>query len=361
MRDRGRALGGLDEHLDRAVAAEPEPPHLVVVGGEVPAGEAGRAFLHHDARQIGDVAFQAAAADVADGRALLRHQQTGPRPAVGRPAHRDDRRQRHPSPLRAEALDCLQDVGDLAHASMVVRRPRFRSTQRRAMEADTGLGMDDSFSFGGRKKHRSSVRPRRPRRSEPDPPPKHAASRRTVSIDGRRIAFGAIGLVLAAASIWGFLHLDGERHVRGSGREPVHRPAPPKMSRRSRRPPRRCVTVQSLYDSKGSFATVTPRELRATGSAAGYSAPGLDRRGHGERRIDGRGRRHRRPVVVGNVLLCARHPLRHHVRNGIALHGRGRAQGHRPGLAEPIDLIRRTTPARRASDTSPGWMRPSVW
>ena len=37
---RGRALGGLDEHLDRAVAAEPEPPHVVVVGGEVPAGEA---------------------------------------------------------------------------------------------------------------------------------------------------------------------------------------------------------------------------------------------------------------------------------------------------------------------------------
>ena len=131
--------------------------------------------------------------------------------------------------------------------------------------------MDDSFSFGGRKKHRSSVRPRRPRRSEPDPPPKHAASRRTLSIDGRRIAFGAIGLVLAAASIWGFLHLEGS-DTSGDGSGTGAPPGATEDVAAKQTAASAVVTVQSLYDSKGSFATVTPRELRATGSAAGYSA-----------------------------------------------------------------------------------------
>ena len=131
--------------------------------------------------------------------------------------------------------------------------------------------MDDSFSFGGRKKHRSSIRPRRPRRSEPDPPPKHAASRRTLSVDRRRVAFGAIGLVLAAASIWGFLHLEGSDtsgDASGSG-APFGSPADIQAKQTA---VSAVETVQSLYASKGSFATVTPSELRATGSATGYSA-----------------------------------------------------------------------------------------
>jgi hypothetical protein len=131
--------------------------------------------------------------------------------------------------------------------------------------------MDDSFSFGGRKKHRSSIRPRRPRRSAPDPPPKHAASRRKLSIDGHRIAFGAIGLVLAAASIWGFLHLEGSDtsgDASGTG-APLGSTADIQAKQTAASA---VETVQSLYASKASFATVTPRELRATGSAAGYSA-----------------------------------------------------------------------------------------
>jgi hypothetical protein len=130
--------------------------------------------------------------------------------------------------------------------------------------------MDDSFSFGGRKKHRSSVRPRRPRRSEPDPPPKHAASRRRLSIDGRRIAFGAIGVFLAAVSIWGFLHLEGS-DTSGDGSGTGAPPGATEDVQAMQTAASAVVTVQSLYDSKGSFATVTPRELRATGSAAGYS------------------------------------------------------------------------------------------
>jgi len=130
--------------------------------------------------------------------------------------------------------------------------------------------MDDSFSFGGRKKHRSSVRPRRPRRSAPDPPPKHAASRRTLSIDGRRIALGATGVVLAAVSIWGFLHLEGG-DTSGDGSGTGAPPGATEDVQAKQTAASAVVTVQSLYDSKGSFATVTPRELRATGSAAGYS------------------------------------------------------------------------------------------
>ena len=130
--------------------------------------------------------------------------------------------------------------------------------------------MDDSFSFGGRKKHRSSVRTRRRWRSEPDPPPKHAASRRTVSVDGRRLAFGAIGLVLAAVSIWGFLHLEGSD---ASGDESgTGTPVGSTADIQAKQTAAVAVeTVQSLYASEGSFTTVTPRELRASGSDAHYS------------------------------------------------------------------------------------------
>jgi hypothetical protein len=131
--------------------------------------------------------------------------------------------------------------------------------------------MDDSFSYGGRKKkHRSSIRPRRPRRSEPDPPPKHAASRRTLSVDGRRLAFGAIGLGLAAVSIWGFLQLDGSDTSGdgpGSG-TPVGSTADIQAKQTAASA---VEMVQTLYTSEGSFATVTPRELRASGSEAHYS------------------------------------------------------------------------------------------
>ena len=90
-------------------------------------------------------------------------------------------------------------------------------------------------------------------------------------MDGRRVAFGAIGVVLAAVSIWGFLHLEGNDtsgDASGTGAPSgATEDVQAKQTAASA-----VVTVQSLYDSQGSFATVTPRELRATGSAAGYSA-----------------------------------------------------------------------------------------
>ena len=43
-----RSVGWFDEHLDRTVAAETQAPDVVVVGGQVPAGQAGPTLLHHD-------------------------------------------------------------------------------------------------------------------------------------------------------------------------------------------------------------------------------------------------------------------------------------------------------------------------
>ncbi len=123
-RDLRRAVGRFDEDLDGAVAAQPEPPDLVVVGGEVPAGQTRPALLHDELGHVGDVAFQATAGDVPDRRAILGDQQARPRPAVRRAADRDDRRERHPLALGRQGLDRLEHVADLAHRSMVRESPR---------------------------------------------------------------------------------------------------------------------------------------------------------------------------------------------------------------------------------------------
>ena len=126
--DVGRLVGGLDEHLDRAVAAEPQAPDRVVVGGEVPAGEAGGALGHHHARHVGDVALEAAAADVADRGAFLGHEQARAGAPIGGASHGDDRGQGHALALGREGLDRIQHVGDLAHASMVAQAAGERRT-----------------------------------------------------------------------------------------------------------------------------------------------------------------------------------------------------------------------------------------
>ena len=100
----GRAVRRFDEHLDRAVAAEAETPDFVVVGREVPSREARPALLHDDLRHVGDVALQAAARDVADRGAILRDQQSRTGPSVGRAAHGDDRRERHPLAFRGRGI-----------------------------------------------------------------------------------------------------------------------------------------------------------------------------------------------------------------------------------------------------------------
>ncbi len=125
-RDLGGAIGRFDEDLDRAVAAQAEAPHLVVVGREVPAGQPRPALLHDDPGHVGDVALQAAAGDVADRSAVLGDQQPCAGPTVRRSADRDDRGERHPFALGGQGLDRVEHVADLAHTSMV-RSPRERA------------------------------------------------------------------------------------------------------------------------------------------------------------------------------------------------------------------------------------------
>ena len=120
-RDLGRLLRGLDEHLDRAVAPEPEPPHGVVVGGEVPARQARGPFIHHDPGDVRNVALEAAAADVADRRPLFGDQEPGPRSAVRGPADRHDRGERHALTPGGQGHDRCEDVADLAHAVMLAQ------------------------------------------------------------------------------------------------------------------------------------------------------------------------------------------------------------------------------------------------
>ena len=129
-RDLGRAIRRFDEDLDRAVAAQPEPPHLVVVGREVPAGQPSPAVLHDDAGHIGDVTLQAAAGDVADRSAVLGNQQTCAGPPVRGPAHGDDRGQRHPFALADRDSIACEHVADLAHESMVRESVRTGETGR---------------------------------------------------------------------------------------------------------------------------------------------------------------------------------------------------------------------------------------
>ena len=88
--DLDRLLGGLDEQLDRAVAAEAPAPDRLVVGGEVEVHQARLAAGHHVHRELLDVSLQAAAADVADQLAGLGDEQPRPGTPVGGAPHRHD-------------------------------------------------------------------------------------------------------------------------------------------------------------------------------------------------------------------------------------------------------------------------------
>ena len=160
----GRPVGGLDEDLDRAVATQAQPPDLVVVGGEVPPRQAGDAFLHHEAGHVGDVAFQAAAADVADRCAVLGHQQPGPGAPVRGAPNGHDRGERQALALRGQRLDGLQHVGDLTHSSIVRRTRAFRPG---APPADTSHGMSGDLGFGGYQATRAAAQPAPPTEAAP--------------------------------------------------------------------------------------------------------------------------------------------------------------------------------------------------
>ena len=117
--DLGRAVRGFDEDLDRAVAAEPEAPDRVVVGGQIPAREPGSSLVHHHPSEIGHITLEAATADVADGCPFLGHEQPRSGAPVRGASHGHDRGERHPLATIGEGLDGGQDVGDLAHDRIV--------------------------------------------------------------------------------------------------------------------------------------------------------------------------------------------------------------------------------------------------
>ena len=129
--------------------------------------------------------------------------------------------------------------------------------------------MDDSFSFGHPQKHRSRTRPRRTKRAEPEPPPKHAAPRRTMANDRRRLAFGVVGVSLAVVVVWGYLHLDGAEPAGGRG-STGQIDAGDLQAKQAAAVA--VQTVRSLYDQHGSFDTVTSRALRSADSSTDYVA-----------------------------------------------------------------------------------------
>ena len=129
--------------------------------------------------------------------------------------------------------------------------------------------MDDSFSFGHPQKHRSRVRPRRPKRADPDPPPKHAARRRTVANDRRRLAFGVIGALLVVVAVWGYLHVHGSDPAGGQGSTGQIDAGDLQAKQTAATA---VQTVRSLYDQDGSFETITSRALRSADSSTDYAA-----------------------------------------------------------------------------------------
>ena len=165
--------------------------------------------------------------------------------------------------------------------------------------------MDDSFSFGHPQKHRSRTRPRRTKRArarsaaEACGAPAHHGSN-----DGRRVAFGVIGVVLAAASVWGYLHLEGAKPAGGRGSTGqidagdlqakqaaavggADRSLPLRSARLVRHDHVARIALRGLIDRLHRDRVL--------------------RRRHRECRIDLDGRRARRPVPVGNVFLRPRH------------------------------------------------------
>lgn len=77
-----------DEHLDDAVAAEADAPNKVVFRRRVIEGQLGCPGRRDRSGSFEDILFQAPAAHRSDPGAVVRQQQAGARPAIGRTFNR---------------------------------------------------------------------------------------------------------------------------------------------------------------------------------------------------------------------------------------------------------------------------------
>jgi hypothetical protein len=125
--------------------------------------------------------------------------------------------------------------------------------------------MDDSFSLGQPAKHRA----RTARRVQP----KHAApapKRGSSGIDRTRYILGAIGLVVAAVVVWGFMHFmssAGNETANGQMQE-----IGAAQDVRAQMTGQQTIqSIESLYAQSGSFNAITPKALKAFEPAYSYT------------------------------------------------------------------------------------------
>jgi hypothetical protein len=174
----------------------PSPPNRVVVGGQVPARQAGPSFFHDEPSHVGDVPLEAASADVADGCAFLGDEQAGSGTAIGGSPDGHDRGERHPLATGGEGSDRREDVRDLTHGG-------DGTEVQMVAPVPIPAGMDDSFAFGKPSRKRSL--PAAPRSKGPRA---DAGSGR-----GRIVAVAAAGVVVVLLVV-GFMTF-----VKGSGEQ----------------------------------------------------------------------------------------------------------------------------------------------
>ena len=107
------AVHGLHQHVDRALAPEPEAPDRVRLGARVVVAEARGPAPDDLQRDLADVGLQAAAAHSAGRLALLRDEEPRARAPVSGPGDPDHRRQRLAGRQVSTHRDLLEDRGGL--------------------------------------------------------------------------------------------------------------------------------------------------------------------------------------------------------------------------------------------------------
>lgn len=119
------------------------------------------------------------------------------------------------------------------------------------------MGMDDSFSLG-----QPAKRQARPARRVQ---PKHAAPaprRGSSGIQRTRYILGAIGLVVAAVVVWGFMHfMSSAGNEAASGQMQEIGAAQDVQAQMTGQ--QTIQSVQGLYAQSGSFNSITPQALKA--------------------------------------------------------------------------------------------------
>jgi hypothetical protein len=117
--------------------------------------------------------------------------------------------------------------------------------------------MDDSFSLGQPAKHRA----RTARRVQPKHAPR-APRRGSSGIERTRYVLGAIGLLVAAVLVWGFMHFmssAGNEAATGQTQEiGAAQDIKAQLTGQTT-----AQSVQGLYAQSGSFNSITPQALKA--------------------------------------------------------------------------------------------------